>query len=49
MFYDNVCLKGPWSRIVNPGPSFRYRMRQPWILWRHEHDVIVTWRHQWHH
>ena len=27
----------------------RFRMRRLWILWRHEYDVIVTWRHRWRH
>jgi len=39
-------LKGS-TRMIDPGPSFR--MRLLWRLWRHEFDVMVTWRHWWRH
>jgi len=40
MLYDSACLKGPRGRIVDPGPSFR--MRQLWILWRHDYDLTES-------
>jgi len=33
------------TRIVDPGHIFR--LRRLWILWRHNYDVIVTWRQRW--
>jgi len=35
-------LRGP--RIVDPGPSFR--MQRLWVLWHHDYNIIVTWRHE---
>jgi len=30
--------------MVDPDTAFRMRR-----LWRHQHDVIVTWHHRWRH